>query len=270
MTVDTLLIQVRNTIGDQKKTKYTDDRLLELVNEGMTDIVKETHIFRKTTDILVENGITEYILPDDVYFLTRVTQNTNVIPFYSFHEMDEKFGSWWEDVEIDCISAIVYDQQDMSNITIYPELNGIGGTYFKLPDGTSVEMESGDSGPITYINASSNTHTVAVERDDDNYGALVSIEYDWFPVTINYVKKPKEFLIADIATDSLELDNLHIPAIKYYVAGTVLFDDSKIENTQKGTVLLGKYKDLIKDMRSKSMRNFHRVNRNVQYRTPFN
>ncbi len=267
MTIATFITKVRHTIGDSKATKYTDERLIDLINEGMTDIVKEANIFRSSTNILVENGITAYKLPDDVYFLTRVTQDDSVIPFYSYEEMDTKFGAWESDVESDTISAVVYDQQNMNEVTTYPELNGIGGTYFKLPDGTSVSLEEGTQGPVTFVEGTGTDHTVVVDQDDANYGALVSISYDWFPIKIQYVKKPNTILTVG---DDVELDDLHIPVLKYYVSGTVLFDDDRAENTQKGTVLLGKYKDLVKEMKNKSMRNFHRVNRSTSYRTPFN
>lgn len=266
MTVQELLDEVRHTIGDTKKTKYTDDRLLILYNEGMRDIVKSTNIFRATTSILVENGITKYTLPTDVFYLTRVSQNGEPIVMKSFEDMYNEIPGWTEDEEKDTILAVVYDEQNINQITIYPRLNGIGGTYFKLPDGTSVSLESGTEGAVTYLADNSQNYTAVVEQSDPNYGALVSISYDWYPLVIQYVRRPAKAIL----TDESELPDIYEAVIKYYIAGTVLFDDSNNENSQKGALLLQKYNAEMLDMKKKSSVNFHRVNRNTGYRTPFN
>ena len=266
MTVQTILDEVRYTIGDERKTKYTDARLLILYNEGMRDIVKATNIFRESTSILVENGVTGYLLPSDVYALTRVTQDGEPIEFKTFNDMDNENPGWELEEGTDIIQAIVYNEQNINEVTIYPKLNGIGSTYFKLPDGTSVVLDSGTEGAITYLADTSTTHTVAVAREDATYGALVGITYDWFPLVIQYTKKPT---IAALIDES-ELPDIYYPTIKYYIAGTVLLDDSNNESSQKGTLLLQKYGAEVKDMKKTSSVNFHRVNRATKYRTAFN
>jgi hypothetical protein len=266
MTVQSILDEVRYTIGDERKTKYTDARLLILYNEGMRDIVKATNIFRESTDILVETDITEYLLPNDVLALTRVTQDGRLIPFKTFSEMDNIVPYWELEVGTDRVKAIVYNEQNLNEVTIYPILNSISGTYFKLPDGTSVTLATGTEGAITYLAGTADDHTVAITREDPTYGALVDISYDWYPLNIQYTKKPE--LAALI--DECELPDIYYPVIKYYIAGTVLLDDNSNENAQKGSLLLQKHAAEVKDMKKTSSMNFHRTSKETGYKTPFN
>lgn len=268
-TVETLLNEVRYTIGDERKTKYTDARLLTLYNEGMRDIVKQTKVLRDSITLLVENGITTYALPDDVYFLTRAIQEGTDEPivFKTYSEMDQEIPGWENDERGSVVEALIYNEQNLNEITIYPKLNGIDGTYFKLADGTSVILDSGTEGAITYLADTSTEYTSVVTQNAGNYGALVSIDYDWFNVKINYVRKP---VVATAISDAVDLPDIYFPAVKYYIAGVALLDDSNNEGVQKGTLLLQKYTTEIGIMKSKSSSNYHRVDRPTNYRTPFN
>jgi hypothetical protein len=88
MTALNIVSQARERLGDIKKHRWSDNRLLSIVSMGQQDICKWTNFLRKVTYIPITNDISIYKLPDDFYRASRLEYNGSILPLYTRDDMD--------------------------------------------------------------------------------------------------------------------------------------------------------------------------------------
>lgn len=88
MTAYSLIEKARRRLGDIKSNRWTDQRLLDIVNEGQADICRNTGIYRKEAYVELANYETRYILPDDCLKIKRLEFRGVPIPVVSREDID--------------------------------------------------------------------------------------------------------------------------------------------------------------------------------------
>ncbi len=84
-----IMTQARERLGDTKKQRWSDPRLLSIVNQGQIDICIETGYLRKSTIISKTVGETIYQLPADCFEIKRVeTYDELLIPLNARNDKD--------------------------------------------------------------------------------------------------------------------------------------------------------------------------------------
>ena len=238
--VSELLVRIRDTLADPLGDRWSDDRLLRLIDQGQKDLMVKTKGLRARTVIGVVAGREDYSLPDDVMLITRVTYNDKNIPLRTREQMD-RIDSDWETKTGDVLEYIVYNKNNYNQVRVYPILTGAG------TDATTFSFDS-DYGSITAIDGygAENDYGLSTQvynsdysatEVDSEYGVIVGMtEAEGF--IVYYVKKPNKVLLA---SSELDINEFWHTALKYYVCGHALRDDMDTQNRQFGIEELALY-----------------------------
>jgi hypothetical protein len=119
-----IIDEARVVLNDTNKTnlRWSDERLLKLLNEAQADLAKAVPLYTLKTTIIVSAGIEEYKLPDDCVTLLSVSYDGYVVRIASEEDMEE-LSIGWED-DIGCtISAVVVNELSQQTIRPYPLLS---------------------------------------------------------------------------------------------------------------------------------------------------
>ncbi len=98
---------------------WSDERLLNLIDEAQKDICKETKIFKREHYLSLSLGSYTYPLPDDFIKADRFMDWERKIPEKSMCDMDTYRASWRTDVG-DSVGAIIQDSVNMNQLEVYP------------------------------------------------------------------------------------------------------------------------------------------------------
>ncbi len=88
MRASDIMSQARDRLGDIKKQRWSDSRLLNIVSQGQTDICLETGFLRKSTLISLVNDTTIYTLPNDCFTIKRIEYNDELLPLQMRSDKD--------------------------------------------------------------------------------------------------------------------------------------------------------------------------------------
>ena len=115
--ISDILLRARDSLSDPKGQRWSDDRLLRLLDEAQKDIVRRAKLLRAKTTIYVIEGQHEYKLPDDVLAITRVLVDDHKVDFINHEELDEVNPTW--EIEQGSIKNIVIDRRNRHIIKTY-------------------------------------------------------------------------------------------------------------------------------------------------------
>lgn len=116
--VSDILLRARDTLGDVKKERWSDERLIRLIDDGQKDICRRAKLLRTSTDMLVVDGIATYEMPEDFLLLDKVDINNRRTPLIGHTELDKRMSEWV--THRGTPQFIVYDKQDRGKLRIYP------------------------------------------------------------------------------------------------------------------------------------------------------
>ena len=116
--IQDILIRARDTLADPNGSRWSDARLIRLVDEAQKDICRRAKLLRTKTIIAVYAGQATYQLPPDLLLLDRVVFQDATLPLLSYSQLDNK-DSFWE-VKKGTVEACVYDKQNRGSIRLYP------------------------------------------------------------------------------------------------------------------------------------------------------
>jgi len=260
-----ILLRARDTLADPLGERWSDDRLLRLVDEGQQDIAKHTKILKGQTDIPLAEGQAVYMLPSDLWLITRAAFNDCLIPLQSHAELDElirnhainskdnyrdrrSYGTYanfsrdtgsfcWELDTGSVIEALIYDRRNIGEIRVYP-----------VPDegiATNSYIFESDITPLPFAGAELLGVTTAItDYSFDSVFGVVTDLYDPLVETENFldvngvltgVNESEGVIhiwyikipsVAITSTDStLEIPSMFDTALKHYVVSMAFDDD---------------------------------------------
>lgn len=146
--IDDILVRVRDSLADAGKQRWSDERLIRLIDEAQKDIARHSKLLKGQAEFSLSVGEAFYALPDDLWLLQRATFNDCEIPLTSYDQLDEQgrkevvndrdynaferhrgynvnYGDnygrvCWELTTASRIEYLVYDNRDLSEIRVYP------------------------------------------------------------------------------------------------------------------------------------------------------
>lgn len=275
MTVQDLIDRIRPKIGDKQENKWTNARLIEVINEGLEDLAKHAniHYSEKTYPILPYQRKL-YIEDENFLELKRVRLNNTNIDFVTMDYMDSTI-SRWEEKTGDELEKIVYSNQNIRELTLYPLLTEASANYTALNETTQLLIDipgvTQDEvyGLITSVDLSdiivpSNIYD---EAELQGYEPITHISDLFANIYIQYYSTPAE---VSAVTDLITIDKSYINTLVYYVSGVVLLEDARTENKNTGALYLQKYNKDIKVDTGRNAESFQSVRTpEVPYRTGF-
>jgi len=127
--ISDIILRVRDTLADPTGDRWSDERLIRLVDEAQKDICRKAKLLRAKTEISIFNNKVEYNLPDDLLLLDRVLYDGRVIPFVSHLELDRRLNDWESDTGTP--QSVVYDKQNRRKFKLYP-IPDLEGSIYKF------------------------------------------------------------------------------------------------------------------------------------------
>lgn len=221
-----ILTNVRNTLSDVDKVRYTDARLLKFLNDAMNDIAKNSTLLIDTKFVIVSNNVVDYDLSTLMIKLLRVELNDEAVPFKSFEEMDA-YGADWQLEKGNTVKAIVYSTQSAGNFKLYPVPENVVNDHISY---------SSAFGIMTAISYSDILPIIA-----DSEGDLASYPDDAM-LKLYYIRKHEK---VDALTDELDIDENTSVAIEHYIAGFAFRDNHDSQNRALGAEELKIYASMM-------------------------
>ena len=168
MTAKYLINIARSRLGDTRVNRWTDLRLLQIVNQGQANICKLTGIYRKEVYIALLNGETRYRLPNDCMTVRRISYKDEVVALYNRDDLDEGKA-----IINDFVG--VKDNVSMGVLDIYPPQEDLS---------TDLIIIQGSSGDVDYTVTPLYGVVVAAGEPldiDMPYGVVTGLQLDLDP-----------------------------------------------------------------------------------------
>lgn len=275
--ITAILTNVRDTLNDLTKVRWTDETLLRLLDKGQKDIAKQAEIFRDIISVPLITGEHTYKLPEDTITITRVQYKNKKLPLVTNDYMDNRntVGSvlsslsytsnseilnnstnshWMSAVSETDIVCVVFDKLQRHRLRVWPR---------PISDDLSERLTSMDS--LYGITVSLDTYTMIgtygeigtiIDTDEaltvyepDNYGVLTEV-IDSASLIVYRTKEPPTI---DSLLDELLLDPVWDSALENFIAGMAFKNDINAQNRALGDERLVLYnRDLDKLKKVKS------------------
>ncbi len=281
--IDDILVRVRDSLSDTAKQRWTDARLLRLVDDGHKDIAKFSKLLKGQVDIPMLEAQFMYDLPDDLWLITRAAFDGYQIDINSYDQMDEisrkqvinngysnrlersrGFSTSlnddyarirWETTTSNLIQAIVTDNRELDEIRVYPIPNdGITGDIYTFLNGGTV-LYVGDEvfGVVTEIDDYTLTSPFGVVTELMDPSVAVEAFSSAFGI-VALIKETTATLhiwyirnpVDIIATsDALATPKMFDVALRYYIIGNAYMDDNDARDPDKSRDALAMYTRLL-------------------------
>lgn len=116
--VSNILLRVRDTLGDHKKERWSDERLIRLLDEAQKDICRRAKLLRSQASFVITDGVAEYQMPEDFLLLDKVDINAKRVPLIGHTDLDNRVSEWTK--HKGKTTYIVYDKQVRGKLRLYP------------------------------------------------------------------------------------------------------------------------------------------------------
>lgn len=116
--VEKILTRARDTLGDPDKTRWSDERLLRLLDEGQKDLCRRAKLLRAKAEFIVFDGKGYYDMPEDFLLLDKVTINDMPVPLIGHTDLDHKVAKW--ETLTGAVQNVVFDKQLRGKIRLFP------------------------------------------------------------------------------------------------------------------------------------------------------
>ncbi len=236
--IASILTRVRDSLADPNKERWTDARLVRLIDEAQKVIARRFALFRGEVAIALDTSTATYALPDDVWRITRAAFANVCLPMYTYDEMDRKDPTWMTDTG-PSIDAIIFNNRSMNEIRVYPMPNeDFPEEYFTVQPvyGVTDEFEGMSGGQFGVL-------ADVVNRPGSNvtfttpFGVVSDVAV-LKELKLQYVRDPKT-VVTDL--DELEVSTTFDAVIKHYVIGMAFLDDLDSQNQERGQRALALY-----------------------------
>lgn len=268
--IENILTRARDTLADPNAERWSDERLLRLLDEAHKDLAKQTKILKGQHTILVEIGVHTYTLPENLWLITRATYAAYDINLVSYDSMDERVrkdrlsarpinsrerghnyssaidssaGRAWQLDEGSEITALVYDNRNLHDIRVYPipgigiadanyEFTNAGDVSFDGDEMLGVVTDITDYTFDTPFGLLADLYEPSVNVDTlDSYGVATAIDEANKAINIWYIRIPDDVTAVD---SDLETPTMFDVALKHYIVGHAFRDDLDVQYREMG------------------------------------
>ena len=225
MIVSEMLDRVRYSLSDTNKSRYSDERLIILLNDAINDISRNTTLFIENKIIPILNNVVEYDWSDFVSSLVYAEYGGRRLPIKTTQELDAMEDGWRLETGTR-LKALVYNIHK----------NGLFYTYPRVIDAENITLNySSPYGIITDIQVIDTTPDIDTENP---YGDIVLYEC----VKIYYIRKHEEVTSLN---DVLIVDPRCYDIIEHFICGMVLLDNQDVQNINLSSKKLSLYSTMM-------------------------
>lgn len=247
VTAQDVITNARYTLSDIDSKRWSDARLLLLLNEAILDIAKYTTLFVETLYYTVQNNVVDIDLSTLVTKIVRAEYLDEPLPILSFEQMDAKDKDW-QTVRGTKVEALVYDKQKNGLLKQYPIVENANNDLITYV---------GTFGIITDISYSDIAPIVT-----EVYGDISDLPSEGI---IKFYHVRKHVKVTNLSTE-LDIDDLVETMLKHYIAGMAFRDNQDTQNRALGQEELGIYTSMIEKYLNEKEQGFTRPDYTVAYR----
>lgn len=243
-----ILKRARDSLADPNAERWSDDRLLRILDEGQKDLARQATLLKGVANIVILPGIAEYELPQDCWRITRAHYNNEKLQLLSHDTLDMRDSDWYTETGTK-VRALVFDRRNESTIRVHPTLSesssSVSYTFEQLSQTDYAGPRLGIVVDITDYTFSSDLGEVVSLFDtevqyeqSDDFGVVTDIYEANDIVTIFYIKDP---LTLRTVNDNLIVHTRWDTALKNFVIGNAFLDDLDVQYQQRGATALQLY-----------------------------
>ena len=196
MTVGNVVDKARRRLGDTSKTGWSDDSLIDLVNQAQKDIALSGHVYKRVEYIPLIKNSTIYSLPRGLFQINRIEYRDRPLKLLTREDQSERYmpaGLYAVKSDLDItiveLSRPVTDLGAETNY-IHKRITGIEsesfvGALVSPPEGVVVDSNIDVDTGRRYINLSAMEGTVIgvtydyeFSHDETNYGDISDLNSD--------------------------------------------------------------------------------------------
>ena len=231
-----LIGYIRDFVADKDGDRWTDKRILYLIDKAQTDLARRTNILHKEVNVRIVYKKVDGVmvgykidLPDDIIRLIKVLDEDKcVIPIQTTSER----ASFACATSCECVgdlTHVVPDHYGRNTLGLIcnPEMNKLAPSVY-------------------YCSDILKCYTLLPCSD--------KVVYRPSEVTVIYNNKPTPITSID---DKLEVDSICEQAIKFYVCGMLLRDDKDSGSRSLGNEELQMYAAELKQLKKERQLNFY-------------
>lgn len=247
-----IIDEARLTLADPDKSRWSDQRLLMLLNVAQVEIASKAFLVKRTVTLPVFKGQASYVLPDDIIWLERAYYNSAPLRMLDYRQVDV-LNKKREGVP----TAMLFNKHPRNHIVLYPTPSVTVTSPVTIPnnilgvatDLTDIDIKIYDQyGIITDIVAE-NLEVTA----DSPFGGISEIKQVMKPLEVYYVAEPKKIESLD---EDPEISPVCDKALKLYVISAALLDDMDTQNKNNAAVFMQYYTDALNDIIKHSSRDY--------------
>lgn len=240
-----IIEDARLTLADPDKTRWSDERLLALLNVAQNEIATKAQLIKRTVLLPVFKGQANYVLPDDVIWIERAYYDGKPLRLLDYKVVDNLSRD-----RVGVPTSIVFNKHPYNEVVLYPKPSNNSEAYVKLSDeivGVATDIEElgvkifDANGIITDLEA----ENLEVEVDSP-YGGISDVYQILYPLEIYYIAEPKKITSLD---EDPEIGPTCDKALKLYIIFSALFDDMDTQNRQSASVYAQYYNDALNDIK---------------------
>ncbi len=245
MTALDIMNQARERLGDIKKQRWTDNRLLDIVSQGQVDMCIASGYLRKTAIIPLSLGESIYQLPSDCITIKRVEYKDEKLPLHTRNDIDTPratltdYTAYKSNLNMDKleirpaptelitrISFVMGDASDDSfqvtplygvvtrtddtSITVEPKY----GTTVATSSDISDNLPSSGYGEV----AGTEFDQVTAEFPNGEYGVTISADYSDVDNRYGFITEVKGHIVSGLYGITANIANKEDTVKVYYVA----------------------------------------------------
>lgn len=247
MLAKDILKKARYTLSDTAKDRWSDERLLALLNDGIIDIAKNTTLFIETLFYIVVNDTYDITLYDKALKVLGAEYLDLPLEFISWEEMNNRKRDWQQDKGTE-VKSLVYDRQRNAQFRQYPIVeNAINNNIeFNASYGIVTDISYSDIIP-------------EVVEGNGDIGAFP----DDALIKFYYIRR--HAVIVDI-NDTVLIDELIEKPLVHYISGMALRDNQDAQNRSMGSEELSLYYQNVEEYALQKFELFVRTKHEAKYR----
>jgi len=269
--VTEILVNVRDSLSDTNGDRWSDSRLIRLLDEGQKFIARKQRVLRRTTVINLHAGSAVYELESDVYLVTRVrSADTGAVIKLRTREWMDEHVSGWEIATGLTVEYVIFDKLNPREVQVYPIPTTSDAVEFDTitPDFGVTALSTGDSVVTDFgvvaslVNNTNNTSTF-----NSDFGVVTEQSEIAASIVVHYIAKPTT--IASVAHEDglFDIDEVFDKALKHYIVGQCLRDDKDTQNRSLGKEELALFAIELEEAKKISASDF---TQQTQYETYYN
>lgn len=218
MRASEIINKARFTLSDTDGSRWSDARLLSLLNDALLDVALTTRLYNASGYIRLQTNTAIYDVSSFAVKLERVEHLSVPLTKMSFEEMDTLLGETWQDEADETPTHIVYDLKRGGEFRVYP-VPADGGVDFV--------NTTADFGIVTNLNYEDVELQIIGDFGDVNSPNLAQY------IKLYYISSPAEITSVN---DELEpvIDRTMLSSLAHYVSGAALRDNMDAHNRQVG------------------------------------